>query len=132
MKRFCLALDLKDDPVLIAEYVEHHRHVWPEIKNSIRAEGVLDMEIYLLGNRLSMVMETTDDFSFESMTVSNDANDKVQEWERLMWRYQQALPQAKDGEKWLPMRRIFSLNEQDGHSCNDMTAATAEHGRRAV
>ncbi|MES2393988.1 MAG: L-rhamnose mutarotase [Acidobacteriota bacterium] len=110
MKRFCLALDLKDDPLLIAEYKRHHENVWPEVRTSIVDAGIDELDIYLLGNRLFMVIETDDDFSFETKARADEANPKVQEWERLMWRYQQALPQATNGEKWLLMDRIYSLS----------------------
>ena len=108
-RRFCLTLDLKDDPALIAEYRNHHEHVWPEITKSIKDSGVELMEIYLLGTRMFMIMEVNDRFSFEAKEASDRANSKVQEWEQLMWKFQQALPQAKDGEKWLLMERIFKL-----------------------
>lgn len=109
MKRFCLALDLKDDASLIAEYEAYHRAVWPEILASIRDSGILHMEIYRTGNRMTMVMETTDDFSFEAKAASDAGNAKVCEWEELMWRYQQALPHAGPGVKWMLMDRIFAI-----------------------
>jgi L-rhamnose mutarotase len=109
--RHCLTLDLKDDPGLIAEYRRYHEKIWPEITESIRDAGIDDLEIYLLGNRLFMVMEVNDSFSFEAKELSDSLNPKVQEWERLMWRFQQALPRAKPGEKWLPMERIFKLEQ---------------------
>lgn len=108
-KRYCFALDLKDDPALIAAYEAYHRNVWPEILDSIRDSGIEKMEIYRLGNRLFMIMDTTDDFSFERKAEMDVNNPKVQEWETLMWKYQQALPQAKPGEKWMVMERIFKL-----------------------
>lgn len=111
MKRFCLALDLRDDPKLIAEYKKHHEKVWPEIRASIVDAGIRDMEIYLIGARLFMVMETEDWFSFAAKAAADAANGKVQEWEQLMWRYQNALPQAREGEKWMLMERIFSLDQ---------------------
>ena len=107
MKRYCLALDLKDDPALIAEYELHHRQVWPEIIASIRDSGILTMEIYRTGTRLFMIMETRDDFSFETKAQADATNPKVQAWEQLMWKYQQALPHARPGEKWVVMERIF-------------------------
>ena len=107
--RYCLALDLKDDPALIAEYERHHERIWPEIDASIRQSGITDMEIYRVGNRLFMLMETDESFSFDDKAAADVANPKVQEWEELMWRYQQALPMAKPGEKWLLMGRIFRL-----------------------
>lgn len=107
--RYCFALDLKDDPALIAEYERYHERIWPEIEQSIRASGITDMEIYRIGNRLFMIMETDDTFSFAAKAAADAANPKVQEWEELMWTYQQALPMAKPGEKWLLMERIFNL-----------------------
>ena len=108
-RRFCLTLDLIDDPNLIAEYKRHHKHVWPEIIEAIKDSGVLDMEIYLLGTRLFMIMEVTENFSFDVKNAADRHNPKVQEWENLMWRFQQALPESKPGEKWMPMERIFKL-----------------------
>lgn len=110
MNRYCLALDLKDDPALIAEYEAYHGEVWPEILASIRNAGILEMEIYRWGNRLFMIMETADDFSFERKSAMDKANEKVNEWEELMWKYQQALPGAAPGEKWILMDKIFDLN----------------------
>lgn len=110
MNRYCLALDLKDDPALIAEYEAYHGAVWPEILASIRDSGILNMEIYRWGNRLFMIMETSDDFSFERKSAMDKANEKVNEWEELMWKYQQALPGAAPGEKWILMDKIFDLN----------------------
>jgi L-rhamnose mutarotase len=108
-QRYCLAVDLKNDPTLIAEYEAHHQKVWPEIQKSIRDSGITSMEIYRFQNRLFMIMETDETFSFEKKAAADAANEKVQEWETLMWNYQQALPGAKPGEKWKKMDRIFSL-----------------------
>ena len=110
MKRYCLALDLKDDAGLIAEYEEYHQKVWPEILKSIHEAGIVQMEIYRIDNRLFMIMETSDDFSFEKKGKMDAANTKVQEWEELMWKYQQALPGSRPGEKWKLMDKIFTLN----------------------
>lgn len=109
MKRYCLALDLKDDPQLIAEYEKYHEKIWDEITLSIKDSGINDMEIYRLGNRLFMIMETEDNFSFEAKSKADADNPIVQEWETLMWKYQQALPMAKEGEKWILMDKIFKL-----------------------
>lgn len=107
--RYCLALDLIDDPVLIAEYELYHEKIWPGVEQSIYQSGIMDMEIYRVGNRLFMIMETTDTFSFDEKSRMDASNAKVQAWETLMWEYQQALPMAKPGEKWLLMKRIFKL-----------------------
>jgi L-rhamnose mutarotase len=108
-RRFCLTLDLKDDPALITEYKRHHEKVWPEITKSILDSGIVDMEIYLLDTRMFMVMEVNEHFSFEAKAVADQRNPKVRQWEDLMWTFQQPLPQATHGEKWVLMKRIFKL-----------------------
>jgi L-rhamnose mutarotase len=109
MTRYCFALDLVDDETLIAEYQAYHKNVWPEILASITTAGITAMEIYRFGNRLFMLMDTDNTFSFESKTQADSTNPKVQDWEKLMWKYQQAIPGAKPGEKWVLMERIFKL-----------------------
>jgi L-rhamnose mutarotase len=109
MKRYCLALDLKNDPVLIAEYERYHAAVWPEILESISGSGIENLEIYRVENRLFMILEAGEGFTFEQKAASDAANPKVQEWETLMWRYQQALPGSAPGEKWRLMECIFRL-----------------------
>ncbi|SDM82058.1 L-rhamnose mutarotase [Pedobacter steynii] len=108
-KQYYLTLDLKADDQLIAEYEEMHQAVWPEIIDSIKSSGILNMEIYRTGNRLFMIMVVSDDFSFEQKAAMDAGNEKVQEWETLMWKYQQAVPGAKPGEKWMMMDKIFQL-----------------------
>jgi L-rhamnose mutarotase len=108
-RRYCLTLDLKNDPKLIAEYRKYHEKIWPEISASIRGSGIEDMEIYLLGTRMFMIMEVNESFSFAKKAEADAANPKVQEWEQLMWKFQQALPDAKPGEKWVLMERVFKL-----------------------
>jgi L-rhamnose mutarotase len=110
-RRYCLTLDLKDDPKLIAEYQRYHERIWPEITRSIKDAGIEDMEIYLLGTRMFMVMEVNERFSFESKANADHENPKVREWEELMWKFQQPLPNAKAGQKWLLMGRIFKLEK---------------------
>lgn len=105
--RYCLALDLVNDPQLIAEYEQYHRQVWPEVLASIKDSGIKEMEIYRLENRLFMIMETGDEFSFYAKAAADAANERVQEWERLMWKYQQAIPGGKEGEKWRLMEKVF-------------------------
>ncbi|MFD0798732.1 L-rhamnose mutarotase [Maribacter chungangensis] len=110
MKRHCLALDLKDDPALIASYEEYHKNVWPEVLDSLKASGIIHMEIYRIGNRLFMIIEVTEEFSFQKKSEMDANNSRVQDWEVLMWEYQKALPFAKQGEKWLPMNKIFDFS----------------------
>ena len=103
MKKYCLTLELKNDPQLIQQYEEHHRAVWPEIIRSIKDAGITSMEIYRLGTRLCMTMEVMDDFSFERKAEADQNNEKVQQWEELMWTYQQPWANAAKGEKWMLM-----------------------------
>lgn len=109
MDRFCFTLDLKNDPSLIAEYEAYHENVWPEIMESIRTSGIENMQIYRFSNRLFMIMEVNEIFSFDKKGAADAGNEKVQEWEELMWKYQQAVPGAKAGEKWVLMDKIFEL-----------------------
>jgi len=109
MPKYCLTLDLKDDPALIAGHEQYHVGIWPEIHQSITGSGITNMEIYRFDTRLFMIMETDDTFSFEKKGVADAANPKVQEWENLMWKYQQPLKNALKGEKWVLMNKIFQL-----------------------
>ena len=111
-KRYCLALDLKDDESLIAEYEKHHKAVWPSILASIKDSGITEMEIYRTGTRLFMIMETDDSFSFEKKSAADKSNPDVEKWEDLMSAFQQAIPTASPGEKWVLMKNIFKLTDQ--------------------
>jgi L-rhamnose mutarotase len=112
MQRHCLTLDLKDDETAIAEYKRYHVKIWPEVKKSLFDAGVLEMEIYLLGTRMFMIMDVNDEFSLSAKAAADAATAKVQEWEALMGKFQQPLPQAKPGERWMVMERVFSLADQ--------------------
>lgn len=110
-KRFCFSCDLKDDSKLIEEYKEYHAEgkVWPEITKSIKDAGIIDMQIYLTGNRMFMIMEVDETFDPKAKAENDANNPKVQEWEQLMWKYQQELPWAKNEEKWIAMEQVFQL-----------------------
>ena len=108
-KRFAMALDLVDDPKMIAEYEDHHTRVSAAIKKSITDAGITVMDIYRFGNRLFMIMEVDDSFSFERKDKMDAGNPAVQVWEQLMWKYQQSIPGSKPGEKWVMMKQIFEL-----------------------
>ena len=110
-KRLCYSCDLKDDSKLIEEYKAYHAagNAWPEITKSITDAGIVDMEIYLVGNRMFMIMEVDETFDPANKAEMDANNPRVQEWENLMWDYQQELPWAKDGEKWMPLERVFKL-----------------------
>jgi L-rhamnose mutarotase len=111
-QRYCFSCDLKDDPKLIAAYKEHHApgNAWPEITKSIKDAGIVDMQIFLTGNRMFMIMEVDDSFDPAKKAKMDANNPKVQEWEKLMWNYQQELPWAAPNEKWIALEQIFSLN----------------------
>ena len=109
LTRYCLALDLKDDEKSIQLYEDYHKTVWPEILESIKKSGIQHMEIYRVGHRMFMIMEVDESFSFEEKQKADALNPKVQEWENLMWEFQKALPFAQKGEKWMVMKKIFSL-----------------------
>lgn len=110
-QKYCLALDLKDDPILMAEYQKYHEKIWPEITESITKSGIEKLEIYCVGNRLFMSMEANETFTFERKDAMDASNLWVQKWEEQMWKYQKALPWAKEGQKWMLMDKIFDLNE---------------------
>ena len=109
MTRYCFALDLKDDAQLIAAYEQYHQSVWPEIIASIKEADIKVLDIYRVANRLFMIMEVGENFSFEKKAALDAKNEIVVQWEKLMWEYQQALPTAQPGEKWVLMQKIFSL-----------------------
>ena len=114
MKRYCLALDLKNDLALIDHYIAHHKSVWPEVLASIENSEILQMEIFHIGDRLFLIVETTDTFSFEDKAARDQVSDKVQEWEQLMDKYQATLPFAKPNEKWVLMNKIFDFKQSKG------------------
>lgn len=110
-KRYCQTLDLRSDPELIATYRRLHGPdgIWPEILAGIRAAGILEMEIYLLGTRLFMILELPADLDFDEAMQRMAAQPRQTEWEALTARYQQADPKAGSAEKWKLMERIFHL-----------------------
>jgi L-rhamnose mutarotase len=110
MQRFCLTLDLRPEPELIAEYIKFHRVGRPEIHRSIRDAGVFAMQIYHLNGRLFMIMDTSDDFTFEKKAEMDLANPAVQEWEKLMSQFQNVNSESDPNKRWLPMENIFNLS----------------------
>lgn len=109
MQRYCFSLDLRPDPELIAEYVRLHQQVWPEVKESIRNAGVLDMQLYRLGNRLFMIMDTSDSFTLEQKAAMDAGNPRVMEWETLMGKYQEVDEAGDPTRRWQLMENIFHL-----------------------
>ncbi len=111
MKRYCLALDLKNDPLLISKYIDYHKEVWPEISSSIRENGIIDMQIYNFANRLFMIIETEDDFSFEKKNKRDSHNPFVIKWEEIMSKFQKPISISDSGEKWMLMEKIYELEK---------------------
>ncbi|MBU4434366.1 MAG: L-rhamnose mutarotase [Alphaproteobacteria bacterium] len=113
-RRLCFALDLRDDLDLITRYRTWHAPGGPPpaINAALRAAGVEALEIFLTGNRLFMIMQVGEAFSLEAKAAADAADPEVQAWEALMWTFQQALPWAATGEKWLACERIYALSEQ--------------------
>jgi len=112
MQRHCLTLDLKNDETAISEYKRYHVKIWPEVKQSLFDAGVVEMEIYLAGNRLFMIMDVNDKFSLAAKAAADAVNAKVQEWETVMARFQQELPQSTPAQKWVVMEKVFDLAAQ--------------------
>lgn len=102
-------MKLYNDPQLIAQYVEEHQHVWPEIKAGICEVGILDMQIYIHGNTLFMIVDTVDEFDWGKDNARLATLPKQAEWEAYMSRFQQADKDATSAEKWQLMERIFKL-----------------------
>lgn len=107
-RRFALTLDLKDRQDLIEAYEQAHREVWPGIRESLAASGIEFMEIYRFANRLFMLLEVDDSFSFERKAALDQANPLVRQWEELMGTFQQTLPGSAPGEKWRRMSLIYT------------------------
>lgn len=113
VKRYCQTLDLKNNPELIAEYRKRHsrEEAWPEIREGIRAVGILEMEIYILGSRLFMIVETPLDFDWETAMKRLAQLPRQAEWEDHVARFQECAPGSTSAEKWQLMERMFYLYE---------------------
>ena len=109
MKRFCYTLDLKDDSKLKQEYIKHHINVWPEIINSLKESGIIKAEIYNIGDRLFLLIDTNDEFTEEKKRKLDLKNSIVQKWEALMSNYQKKIEFSKSENKWVRMNKIFEL-----------------------
>ena len=109
--RHVLTVDLVDDPAAVASYREHHRHVWPEVVESLRRAGVERLEIHLLGRRLVMIVELRDGLDLAQTFAAHVASSpRVAEWERLMKSLQEPAPGAAPGAWWTAMESLFTLN----------------------
>jgi len=112
MPRYCLMLDLQNDPEKIAEYKRRHQKIWPEVRDSLFTAGVVAMEIYLTGTRLFMIMDVDDSFSLEKKADMDRVNPKVQEWEAEMAEFQDVPEGADPVRRWTPMEKVFDLSQQ--------------------
>lgn len=111
-KRFCKTLTLEDDPQLIEDYKKVHAKgaVWPEITRGMLEVGILDMEIYLVGTRLFMIMDTVPDFNHDEAMARLAAKPRQSEWERYVSKFQRTSPDASADQKWRTIERIYKLD----------------------
>ena len=107
--RYCFAIDLVEDENKISEYRTHHAAVWPEVEDSFRRAGIDQVELYCTGNRLFMILDTNESFTFEKKEEIDASDPIVRKWEALMSTYQKPLPWAKEREKWVVMDAIYKL-----------------------
>jgi L-rhamnose mutarotase len=127
MTRHVLAVDLRDDPAVIDAYTAHHRRVWPEVLRSLRGAGIADLQIYLLGRRLVMLVDLHDGLDVQRAFAAHVASHpRVAEWEALMKSMQQPPPGSVAGEWWAVMQPVFQLHEAPGTS-----SGHSESARRA-
>jgi len=113
-RQYCLTLELKDDDELIKLYEEYHQagNVWPEVIENIKDSGIKSMSIYRLNTHLIMILDVVKSFNFDIRAKINLNNEKVQEWELLMEKFQKVEDGQENNDKWKLMDRIFSLHEQ--------------------
>ena len=110
MKAFGMTLNLKDDPRIIEEYKENHKSVWPEVLAGLRGIGISKMKIFLLGNRLFMYLEASDDFDLHRDFPRYAETQVAKEWDDLMRINQEPVDEAKPDEWWAAMEEVFDLN----------------------
>ena len=109
MKAFAQALDLKDDPAIIAEYDQWHHKVWPEVTGALKAIGLTNMRIFRVGNRLFMTFDAPDDFDPARDYQAYAENPRCREWDEFMRKFQQTVPGTPAGQWWAPMKLVFDL-----------------------
>lgn len=112
-QRYVRTMDLRNDPELIAEYRKRHSEEfhWKEIRDGIRAVGILEMEIYILGTRLVMIIDTPIGFDLDTAMQRLATLPRQQEWETYMSIFQDCSAEATSADKWQPMERMFHLYE---------------------
>lgn len=128
--RHVLTLNLRDDPALVEAYVRHHRRVWPEVQASLLRVGVEELDIYLLGRRLVMIVEMRDGLDYRTAFDSHAASSpRVAEWERLMRTLQEPVPDAREGEWWAAMKPVFHLDQRSIEPEEPAIAHVADRSR---
>lgn len=113
VKRYCQTLDLRDNPELVAEYRRRHSRgeAWPEVIEGLRQVGILEMELYIIGTRLFMIVETPLDFDWDTAMARLATLPRQQEWEDYMSVLQMSAPGVTSAQKWRLMERMFYLYE---------------------
>ena len=111
IKRYVQYMEISDDPELMAEYRKSHseEYNWKEIRDGIRQVGILAMEIYLIGNHLTMIVDPPADFNWQESMDRLAKLPRQAEWEAFVSRFQNCSPDVRSDEKWKPMERIFRL-----------------------
>ena len=113
VKRYCQTLNLRDSPELITEYRKRHsqEEAWTEILEGIREVGILEMEIYILGSQLFMIIETPLDFDWKIAMDKLSNLPRQAEWEKYVSKFQDCPCLSSSAEKWKLMERMFYLYE---------------------
>ena len=125
MTRHVLMVDLRNDPLVIDTYAERHRRVWPEVLRSLKCSGIADMEIYILGRRLVMIVDTDVRDLRDCLAAHVASGPRVAEWESLMRSMQEPPPGGGPGEWWALMQPVFRLDAAES------AAARPEPAHRA-
>jgi L-rhamnose mutarotase len=122
-KRFCKYIRLKDDPKLIEEYKKLHAREagWPEITEGMKQVGIIDMEIYISGTNLFMIMDTKPDFDHEKAMAQLAKLPRQAEWEKLVSKYQETNHDASAGEKWRILEQVFKMDKKTKTTMKTMT-----------
>ncbi|MDX1937477.1 MAG: L-rhamnose mutarotase [Flavihumibacter sp.] len=112
-KRYCKTMELRNDAALIEAYKKAHAKgaAWPEITQGMKEVGIIDMEIYLLGIKLFMIMDTVPDFDHEEAMKLLAAKPRQSEWEAHMSQFQNSAAEATASQKWQLMERIYKMDE---------------------
>ncbi len=110
MQHYALTLNLKGDPAAIEQYKAHHQRVWPEVEQALKAVGVREMKIFLLGRRMFMYITTADGFNpARDFARYLTLHPRCREWDDLMRTFQERVPEAGDGEWWAAMEQVYEL-----------------------